>query len=295
MKVKILTSIYSHLNGTELGGRTGRYGHYRWSLLSILKMSESDFVCYTSSDEVQDLEDFFYHQNNISCDKLKFVVFDLHNTDVKKLINRFKNVESTKQSDRCIEIQYMKLFWFLNEDMTYDYYYWFDAGLSHCGLIPKKYLEKKGINGSEYYSSNLFNNTLLSNLISYSDNKFVIVAKENVRNYWSGMVGSEHFNNFNSSLHVIGGFFGGHRNTWSKIIMLFTKYIYEVSYSDGRLYHEEEILTLMYQNHTELFNKLDFDTWWHEDERLPGLDIEEHVKINKSFYKILEELNGLTK
>lgn len=295
MKIKIITSIYSHLNGTDLGGRTGRHGHYRWSLLSMLKMSQADFICYTSQEEIEDLENFFYIQNNIDSEKLKFVTFDLYNTEVKKLISKFKDVESTRHSERCIEIQYMKFFWFLNEDMSYDYYYWFDAGLSHCGLIPKKYLAKKGINASEYYTTNLFNNILLKNLVDFSENKFVVVAKENVRNYWSGMVGHEHFNEFDSSLHIVGGFFGGHKNLWAQIVMLFTKYIYEVSYADGRIYHEEEIMTLMYQNHKELFKKLDFDTWWHEDERLPGLDIEEHVKINKSFYRILEELNGLEK
>jgi hypothetical protein len=295
MRVKIITSIYSDLNGTELGGRTGRYGHYRWSLLSLLKMTNADFICYTSESEIESLKNFFYEENKINENKLKFVVFDLYDTEVKKLINKYKDIENTKKSDRCIEIQYMKFFWFLDEDMSYDYYYWFDAGLSHCGLIPRKYLAKKGINGSEYYDTNLFNNNFLNNLINFSEDKFVVVAKENVRNYWSGMVGNEHFKNFDSSLHLIGGFFGGKKELWARIIMLFTKYIYEVSFVDNRIYHEEEILTLMYRNHEELFKKLDFDTWWHEDERLPGLDIVEHTNNNKSFYKILEELNGIKK
>jgi hypothetical protein len=77
--------------------------------------------------------------------------------------------------------------------------------------------------------------------------------------------------------------------------MLFTKYIYEVSFIDGRIYHEEQILTLMYRNHDELFKKLDFDIWWNEDERIAGFDMIEHTKNNKSFYKILEELNGIKK
>ena len=44
-KVKILTSIYSDLNGTDLGGRPNRKDHYRFSLLCLLKMSQADFVC----------------------------------------------------------------------------------------------------------------------------------------------------------------------------------------------------------------------------------------------------------
>jgi hypothetical protein len=293
MSVKIITSIYSNLYGTELGGRIGRHGHYRWSLLSLLKMSDADFICYTCEEEYEDLKNFFYVENNISEKQLKIVVFDLWNTEVKELISKFKNVESTKQSDRCIEIQYMKFFWFLNEDMSYDYYYWFDAGLSHCGLIPNKYLAKHGIHNSQYYQSDLFNNDFLNNLIQKTEDKFIIVAKENQRNYWSGTVNPIHFNNHDMSYHVIGGFFGGKKELWSRIVMLFTKYIHQVSHHDNRLYHEEDIMTLMFRNHPELFTNLEFDTWWHEDERISGLDMNEHLKINKSFYKILEELNNL--
>jgi hypothetical protein len=36
MRVKIITSIYSDLYGSELGGRPGRKDHYRFSLLSLL-------------------------------------------------------------------------------------------------------------------------------------------------------------------------------------------------------------------------------------------------------------------
>lgn len=39
-RVKFITGIYSNLNGTELGGRPNRHGHYRWSLLSIMKMTD---------------------------------------------------------------------------------------------------------------------------------------------------------------------------------------------------------------------------------------------------------------
>jgi hypothetical protein len=47
----------------------------------------------------------------------------------------------------------------------------------------------------------------------------------------------------------------------------------------------------MFRNHEELFNTLEFDTWWHENEKISGLEMSEHLKTNKSFYKILEELN----
>ena len=47
MSIKILTCIYSDLSGTEFGGRHARGGHYRWSLLSLLQITDADFLCYT--------------------------------------------------------------------------------------------------------------------------------------------------------------------------------------------------------------------------------------------------------
>ena len=100
MSVKFITSIYSDLHGTEYGGRVGRGGHYRYSLLSLLKMSDADFLCYTSDREIDSLKTFFYDENNISNEKLKFMVFDISNTKFKDLINQYKNIEETKKSDR---------------------------------------------------------------------------------------------------------------------------------------------------------------------------------------------------
>ncbi len=123
MSVKFITSIYSDLYGTEYGGRINRGGHYRYSLLSLLKMTDADFLCYTSDRELNSLVEFFYNENNISPEKLKFQVFDISQTKFKDLINQYKNIDETKKSDRCIEIQYSKFHWWWNEDKSYDYYY----------------------------------------------------------------------------------------------------------------------------------------------------------------------------
>jgi len=293
MRVKFITSIYSNLYGTDLGGRPSRGNHYRWSLLSLLKMTNSDFVCYTSDDEFDNLYDFFHIQNNISEDKLKLVKFNLSDHYFLDLFGKYKDIDGARRGDRCIEIQYMKFIWFLSEDMSYDYYFWIDAGLSHCGLVPNKYLASTGVHNSQYYESPLFNNTFLSNLIKNTEDKFTIIGKENDRNYWSGTVNPKHFFNYDRSYHIIGGLFGGKKELWDNILDLFKKYVYQVTEEDGRLYHEEDIMTLMYRNHEDMFKTYQFDTWWHEDERVAGLDILEHIKNNKSFYKVLEELNEI--
>lgn len=282
-----MTSIYSDLYGSDMGGRPGRKDHYRFSLLSLLKMTQADFVCYTSERELESLIEFFYKQHQISQEKLKFVVFDLNNNEYSQYINEVKNIDSIRTSDRCYEIQYSKFSWFKNEDKSYDYYFWFDAGLSHTGLIPDKYLNAEGYRG--YYESTLFNQKFLDNLINYIGDKFLLVAKENSRNFWEGTVDPKFYTTYDNSVHVIGGFFGGKTELWDKVVSEFDKSVKMILPEQKRLFYEEHFMSLMYQNHKDWFKTLNFDIWWHEDNFKEGT--KEFFQQNKSFYKILEELN----
>ena len=291
MSVKFITSIYSDLNGTELGGRPGRGGHYRYSLLSLLKMTDADFLCYTSDREIESLMDFFYIKNNISTNQLKFEIFDISNCKSKKLIDSRKDVEQIKKGDRCVEIQYSKFHWWWNEDKTYDYYYWIDAGLSHCGLIPTKYLSGTHPE-SRYYESTLFNNQFLLNLIEDTGDKFLILGKENDRNYWSGTVDPKWYFEYDRSIHIIGGLFGGHKDKWDNIVTLFEDYMEKILTENDGLPHEEAIMSLMYVNHRDLFERKHFDIWWCRDNAPSGVT-DEMFTLNKSFYKILTELNRI--
>jgi len=292
MSTKIITAIYSDLNGTELGGRPNRGSHYRYSLLSLLKMTNADFLCYTSDREIESLKEFFYSQYNISENQLKFQVFDLENCKFKDLINSRKNVEDIKRGDRCIEIQYSKFSWWWNEDKSYDNYYWVDAGLSHCGLIPLKYLDEQHHSMRRFYESRLFNNDFLKNVIEDTGDKFLLFGKENDRNYWSGTVDPKWYVNYNRSIHIIGGMFGGHRDKWDNIVTTFENYAQSVLGNDNGLPHEEQIMTLMYFNHQDLFYRKHFDIWWCRDNAPQGTS-DELFQKNKSFFKILEEFNRI--
>ena len=294
MKTKFITAIYSDLYGTEFGGRQSRRGHYKYSLLSLLKMSDADFICYTSDREIDDLKHFFYIEEQVDPQKIKIEVFDLSNTEKTDIIRKYKDFESVKTSDRCVDIQYAKFEWLkMNIDENYEYVYWIDAGLSHCGLIPDKYLVSEGFRDifRKYFESTIFNNKLLNNLLNFTDDKIFLIGKENDRNYWSGTVNPVHFVNYNRSYHIIGGLFGGKKEKVKYFIDLFDENLIMVTEHDKRLYHEEDIITLIWRNNENLFNVKYFDTWWHENERVPGLDILDHVSKNKSFYKILEEFN----
>lgn len=293
-KVKIITCIYSDLFGTELGGRIGRYYHYRYSLLSLLKMDNSDFLCYTSEREIDDLKEFFYINNNISEQKLTLKVFDIKKTKFQEKIDEKKDIESIKKSDRCLEIQYSKFHWWWEETGEYDYYYWFDAGISHSGLLPIKYLDYDNPNGvKKYFESSLFNNTFLENLINFSENKIFVITKENQKQFWSMTVNPKWYKNFSSKFHVIGGFFGGKKEKWGELVTTFENYLNNIIDEDGILPYEEQILSLMFYNNNELFVDKSFDIWWCRDSA-PKETEDTYFEENKSFYKILEELNNIS-
>jgi hypothetical protein len=289
MKVKFITCIYSDLYGTEFGGRPGRHGHYRWSLLSLLKMTDADFTCYTSEREIDSLKSFFYEKHNIPTEKLEFKLFDINNTKHSEKLNLIKDVEGIKKGDRCLEIQYLKFEWFDFEDGSYDYYYWIDSGLSHVGLFPNRYLTSNELE-QRYYECSLFNNEFLKKLISFTDDKFFMIGKDNDRNYWSGTVNPKWYTTYDRSIHIIGGLFGGKKEIWRKIVDLFDDYLSRIMDEDKQHPYEELIMSLMSVNHDELFNRKYFDTWWSEDSGMKGLP-ENYYEINKSFYKIFEELN----
>lgn len=290
-KTKFITSIYSDLFGTEIGGRPGRNIHYRLSLLSLLKMTDADFLCYTSEREIESLKEFFYDTKGISKEQLKFEVFDLSNTKFKDLINQRKDIEFTKNGDRCIEIQYSKFSWWWNEDNSYENYYWIDAGLSHCGLIPNKYLLDTS-SYERFYESPLFNNDFLKNLIDFTGDKCFLIGKENNRNFWSQTVNQKWYKEYERDIHIIGGMFGGKKEIWNTIVPMFEDYVQKILSEDEGLPHEELIMSLMYVNHKELFARKHFDIWWCPDNAPQGTS-QELFDNNKSFYKILEELNGI--
>jgi hypothetical protein len=291
MSVKFITCIYSDLNGTEFGGRPQRVSHYRYSLLSLLKMTEADFLCYTSDRELENLKTFFYETHQINPSKLEFKVFDLTQTKFKDLILSYKDVGAIKAGDRCIEIQYSKFHWWWNEDKSYDYYYWIDAGLSHCGLIPLKYLTNNQLE-RRYYEANLFNNDFLKNMIEDTGDKFLLIGKENERNYWSGTLDPKWYKNYDRSIHIIGGLFGGHKSKWDEVVNLFEDYAKKVIEDIKQLPHEENIMSLMFFNHQELFYRKHFDIWWCRDNAPSGVD-ETFFTLNKSFFRILEEFNRI--
>lgn len=289
MKTKFITAIYSDVFKTPMGGRPDRRDHYRFSLLSLLRMTDADFVCYTSDREIDSLRHFFHGQYQIEPSRLEFRIYDLEKTPYAGLIESIRPTSSAPStSDRCHEIQFSKLHWFNNEDQSYDYYYWIDAGLSHTGLLPDKYLIKTdSYRYQSYFDTWIFDNVFLQNLQKKSDKQFLLFAKENVRNLWESTVPEDFYTRYDASVHIIGGLLGGHVSLWPQVVDAFDRYVRMVLACEHKLFYEEHIYSLMYQNHKDWFTTLDFDIWLHEDNYSgdPG-----DLLSNKSFYHALEEL-----
>ena len=294
MRTLFVTCLYSKLFGSEFGGRDSRDGHYKNSLKSLLKMSDAQFICYTSENQINDLETFFYKQNNFSEDQIQFKIYDLKNCEFHNKISELKKTQSNLLNDRCYEIQYSKFFWCLEncDNPNYDYVFWIDAGLSHSGLIPPKYLYQTKGYWEKYFESKLFNNNFLNNLITHTDEQIVVCAKENQRNHWSKTLPKKYYNSYSFDRHIIGGLFGGKKEKLKHFCNLFGQNIRNVLNNETELYLEENIMSLIFSNNNEIFNPLLFDIWWHEEDSIPGVDLKELTLKEKSFYKIIENLNN---
>jgi hypothetical protein len=86
--------------------------------------------------------------------------------------------------------------------------------------------------------------------------------------------------------------FGGRKEKWDVIVPMFENYVQSILTADEGLPHEEQIMTLMYFNHQDLFYRKHFDIWWCRDNAPRGTS-EELFLQNKSFFKILEEFNRI--
>jgi hypothetical protein len=291
VKIKIVTAIYNNLYGSGYGGRLNRNEHYIFSMHSLMKMNNAHFVLYTSPEEYNDLKEEFKEYSD-----LEIISHSLTDSPFQSLIQKYKNYEESKASDRCVEIQYLKFHWLYQQAKDCDYVYWFDAGLSHVALIPDKWLECRGERWllPDYYYSDIFTNSFINNLANISDDKIFLVIKDNLTNAWSQEPLQMFNEQYDYKWHVIGGFFGGKSSLIENFYNMYYDYSIRTADNCGEMWYEENILTILYYNHKDLFTTKWFDIWTHENntksEHIGGRDVDEYLTTNKSFYKLLEEI-----
>lgn len=293
MSITIVSAIFNQLHGTDFGGRPSRETHYYSSLKTLARMSDANFIVYTNEAEKLSI---FLKDNIDSNTNITLIPFDLKSAPHQEKIQKLKNIEEMKQSFRCFELQYLKIYWLLNHlpKNDDDYIYWFDAGLSYSGLIPDKYLNVSGTTYyDKYFNSSLYNNHFLNCLTQYTDDSFFVVAKNNTEFFWSHTIPDKYYQVINKDHHIIGGFFGGKKHIVNIIGNKFIDLMLQLLDHETELYSEEQIMSALYYNNTDLFKPIFFDLWWHEDNIKNLFDGKEKEILSKhrSFYRVLEDLN----
>lgn len=293
MSVTIISAVFNNLHGTDFGGRPSRETHYYSSLKTLARMSDANFIVYTN--EPEKLSTFLKDNVDTNTD-ITIIPFDLKSAPHQEKIQKLKNIEEMKQSFRCFELQYLKIYWLLNHlpKNNEDYIYWFDAGLSYSGLIPDRYLNVAGNTYYDrYFNSNLYTNKFLTCLLNYTGDKFFVIGKNNTEFFWSQTIPDHYYTNLCKDHHIIGGFFGGQKTIVNNIGNKFIELMLKLLDQETELYSEEQILSALYYNNLDLFKPIFFDLWWHEDNVKDLFNGREQEIMSKyrSFYRVLEDLN----
>lgn len=283
-KTLFITCFYNGLDNTTLGGRVGRIHHYVNSLKSLLNL-ESDFVIYTSPGDKEYLEshiDFTQFKSNV-----RVIIYDLFSHPNH---NYFQEKLNGTKSDRCYEIMHSKTSWIKNHlSEDYEFFYWIDCGLSHGGLFPSRYRNEQSHSFESYFSCSLFNPTMVENLnkvvdkvtILYGDQEKHLLERRANHNFYHNIPSIE-------NCHIVGGMFGGSKEKVSEFCELSEQVLNElIGY--GGLDMEEALYTIIYQRNKEMFNKLPFTTWHHEESDMAQYNYGNEIY----FYRIFEKLNNI--
>ena len=172
-----------------------------------------------------------------------------------------------KTLDRCYEIQYNKFFWIdlIPNLETYDRVFWIDSGLSHGGIFHEKY--SYGVGYERHFNFTLFNNELLNKLIKLTEDKTLIISKNNSGIfYWSQTIPQKYYQTYLNDEHIVGGLFGGTVENLKKFKLEFEILLIDLLKNEKELYYEELIMSCLYKNNPKEFLTLNFDDWYDRND-----------------------------
>jgi hypothetical protein len=265
--MKFITAIYNGLHGTKFGGRLNRDRHYLYSIKCLAGMGV-DIICYTTKVDSFNIQEYLT-KNNITNVELR--IFDLekmkHHSKIQKLkeLNKEFYDQDNVWEFRSVELMWLKVYWLKEESEKnpLETYFWIDAGISHDGIIPKKYNPNSIENDyeSSFQNTLAFNRNLALKLerIVKNDRLFTFYCTNRQHSY-PPLYNSD----VELSGSVVAGLFGGKHNAIEAIYVEFEK-IVEYILSKDTLMQEELILTVIYKRRPELFSIYSFATWYHDD------------------------------
>jgi hypothetical protein len=207
--------------------------------------------------------------------------YDLAKSPYHEAVEKIKDVkpffyQDTSWANRCIEIMWGKFLWLeeqfqnLGDD---DYLFWIDCGLSHGGVLPRKYNTFEG--KAAYYKKekptemqleyahrhdSIFNKDFTRKLETYTGDKITVIAAHH--NQHGDALGFDYYNHL--GLWPIGGLFGGKKKVMLPFIQRF-KEIANTVLKNNLLVKEEQIMAVILNEHPDWFKTFRFETWYHPD------------------------------
>jgi hypothetical protein len=283
--VYFVTAVYDNLSTTLFSGRHNRGTHYAFSLAQIHDMGVPIY-CFT--DKVN-LYRYFTALLRFGHENFKFISYNLEDSPYFEKIQAVKKahpelyINNLSWSTRCVEIMWGKFDWLahviekigIKEDR---YIYWIDAGLSHPGVIPKRFNTKKATiatlnNASHSYSYDFCNNLIFNK--DFPD--FLVEFTGKGKLFHSFCTNRQHndvshlppSNKFQGT--AVGGLFGGDIALVYRLVQE-AKNVCEDLLDHGFIIKEEDILTHLLNKESNLDPAFEekitlykFNTWYHED------------------------------
>ena len=119
----------------------------------------------------------------------------------------------------------------------------------------------------QHFLISLFTPSILKRWNEMTDNRIVLMSKNNTdRYFWSQTIPEDYYHSYNRDRHIIGGMFGGTPDNFDNLTDSFEFYLLRLLKEQNELYHEELIMTCMYNNANSKFIPLEFDDWYEREE-----------------------------
>lgn len=297
--IVLVTAIYNHSPYSRLGGRGYDIHFYKAPFLNVIKLG-LPIVVFTHENQYEKIQQFF---TEVNFDKYELIVYDLENTDITDVILSLKQshgiidetgltpnrspITNDRNNILCLKKPYYLKYAIDNNLFHGDHYYWIDAGLFHHGLFPETVGGKEkfiNINETTYWPSNqnsIFRPGLVESLVSKSVQDYIFIKNQTIYSeplWWSELCGD-----LQRRGHVVGGFFGGNKQTTLTLYERFNSFMYTL-FDHNILPLEEEILSVLYAKYYAEYTLYEFDVWYHDivtDPCYVG-----NSKDERCFYKI---------
>lgn len=279
----IVSCYYTNLLSTKFGGRPISFKRRYLDGIARMATNNLNKVIYTSSHDESELKEHLKNKlSEESLEKFEIKIFELEDQKYHSTIQRLKDINGYI-NDRCLEIQYGKFDFLLNEiklNKEEKYFWWIDAGLIDKHLFTNKIIDN--LNVYNVLNDNFFN-TLKLNIVD----KLFFICGDRDKGYLHKKPSTKFFSsNYQGRLHTIGGFFGGESNNLIKFCENFNKKVSEVLNQDT-LYSEEMIMEIIFSENIKDCVYKTFVSWRHEDSKKIK-DVKEDNKFlnsKESFYK----------